>query len=276
MALPLLPAIIAGGAALAGSVTSSLSARATQKRQQKQDEKFWHMQNEYNNPQNQMRRLQTAGLNPNLVYGQSSGQAAGQAERIKTPDLDPAAHRFINPEGATQMLGQYFDYDVKQAQSDNLKAQTQVAQENAILTAQKSYGEGVRNARTLFDLHMAEDLKQNSLDYAKTQLKKLKADAQYTVNQDERASIALANNTAEAVERILTARTGRELTKAQTENVRTDLDLKKLDQRLATMGIRPSDPFYATAIMRLLTEKGWLRMAESYSKKAADPFGILK
>ena len=31
--------------------------------------KMWNMQNEYDTPQQQMSRLQQAGLNPNLVYG---------------------------------------------------------------------------------------------------------------------------------------------------------------------------------------------------------------
>lgn len=248
----LLPAIVAGGASLVGSATSALSSRGMQKKQMRQDEKFWHMQNEYNSPQKQMERLQTAGLNPNLVYGQSSGGATGQAERLKTPDVDSSAHRWIDPQGATQVLSQYADWNVKQAQTDNLKAQTQVAQENAILTAQRSYGEGIRNARTKLDLNLAEDTYHASMEHAREQVRKLRADTQYTLNQDERASIMNSVNAQEAVERILTHRLGRVLTSAQIKNIRADNELKELDKRLAQMGIRPSDPFYATAIARFL------------------------
>lgn len=39
--------------------------------------KLWKMQNEYNKPENQMKRLQEAGLNPNLVYGAGATTTAG-------------------------------------------------------------------------------------------------------------------------------------------------------------------------------------------------------
>lgn len=43
----------------------------------------WMKQNEYNSPVNQMKRLQEAGLNPNLVYG-GSGSVAGNAGSIQS------------------------------------------------------------------------------------------------------------------------------------------------------------------------------------------------
>lgn len=47
---------------------------------------FWRMQNEYNSPRAQMQRLQEAGLNPNLIYGDSVSGATGRADSIGTPD----------------------------------------------------------------------------------------------------------------------------------------------------------------------------------------------
>lgn len=244
--------IISAAAGLAGTLASNASARNMQRRQIKQDIRFWQMQNEYNSPQAQMARLKEAGLNPNLIYGSSPGGAAGTADRLKTPDVDPAAHRFID--GVMPTLSQYTDVSVKQAQTDNLKAQTQVAQENAILTAQRSYGEGIRNARTSFDLKLAEELYQTSMDAAREQLRKLKVDNMVRLSENDRANIALANSTAQAIENVLSARIGRQLTSAQIQNVRADNELKALDARLAQMGIRPSDPFYASAIARLIVK----------------------
>lgn len=248
----LLPAIIAGAASLAGSATSAISSRQMQKKQMRQDEKFWHMQNEYNSPQKQMERLQSAGLNPNLVYGGSPAQSAGSAERLKTPDVDSSAHRWIDPQGAVGVLSQYADWNVKQAQTDNLKANTTLAQENALMTATKTYGEGVRNARTSLDLKLAEDTYHTSVEHAKENLRKLRADTQYTLNQDERANVALSNSTAQALESVLSSRLGRELTSAQIANIRADNELKELDKKLAQMGVRPSDPFYFSVIARFL------------------------
>lgn len=46
----------------------------------------WNRENAYNNPINQMMRLKAAGLNPNLMYGQLSGQLGAAA----SPDMASA------------------------------------------------------------------------------------------------------------------------------------------------------------------------------------------
>lgn len=40
---------------------------------------LWHLMNEYNTPAAQMQRYQDAGLNPNLIYGQSNATSAPNA-----------------------------------------------------------------------------------------------------------------------------------------------------------------------------------------------------
>ena len=53
---------------------------------QKQNEwnlQQWERSNEYNNPLNQMNRLKSAGLNPNLVFG----NGAGQSVAVPSPQL---------------------------------------------------------------------------------------------------------------------------------------------------------------------------------------------
>lgn len=47
---------------------------------------MWKMQNEYNSPQAQMRRLSDAGLNPNLMYGMGNVGNATSAPDKKAPD----------------------------------------------------------------------------------------------------------------------------------------------------------------------------------------------
>lgn len=42
---------------------------------------FWHMQNKYNSPEEQMKRFGAAGLNPHLIYGQGNpGNASGNVQ----------------------------------------------------------------------------------------------------------------------------------------------------------------------------------------------------
>ena len=73
-----------GGAVsgLAGIGSSIVGANASANQQGSANK--WNLlmqmyQNEYNKPVNQMKRLKEAGLNPNLVYGQSAAGVAGQA-----------------------------------------------------------------------------------------------------------------------------------------------------------------------------------------------------
>lgn len=53
---------------------------------QKQDSlDFWHMQNTYNSPEQQMARLKEAGLNPNLVYGSGADATSSSAPKVPSP-----------------------------------------------------------------------------------------------------------------------------------------------------------------------------------------------
>ena len=85
-----------------------------------------NQQNEYNNPQNQIQRLKDAGLNPALIYGSGSATAAGnqsQLPRYNAPNIQ-AAPKIDYLSMAMQFLGAYNDLRVKDAQVNNIEAQT--------------------------------------------------------------------------------------------------------------------------------------------------------
>ena len=98
-----------------------------------------NQQNEYNNPQNQIQRLKDAGLNPALIYGSGSATAAGnqsQLPRYNAPNIQ-AAPKIDYLSMAMQFLGAYNDLRVKDAQVNNIEANTQKVME--MLPIQKSY-----------------------------------------------------------------------------------------------------------------------------------------
>lgn len=76
---------------LVGSLASSLlgnrGAKSRQRLADQQNIKFWNMQNAYNTPKEQMKRLQDAGLNPNLIYGSNAntGTAGSVAPSKASP-----------------------------------------------------------------------------------------------------------------------------------------------------------------------------------------------
>lgn len=96
--MSLLAAGIAGGAALGSAVYGGLSAGRMNKRAvnfqremfEKQGQReldYWHMQNQYNLPIEQMKRLQDAGLNPNLVYGTGADAQAAPLKAGGAPSM---------------------------------------------------------------------------------------------------------------------------------------------------------------------------------------------
>ena len=112
-------AAIAGGASVIGNVLGNIGSKKRQKRADKANIKFWQMQNQYNDPAQQMSRLKKAGLNPNLIYGQSVSGATGQAGAVApskaapySMDLNAAANTGLS---AYQTSAQVNNVDVDTA-----------------------------------------------------------------------------------------------------------------------------------------------------------------
>lgn len=105
--------VIAAGIAAAGSATASAINNRGGKRSQRRAFKYnqqlqeqqhqyqkeaaeaswsrqleaWNMENAYNSPKAQMQRYQDAGLNPNLIYGQSNTSGSIGNYQMDTPDV---------------------------------------------------------------------------------------------------------------------------------------------------------------------------------------------
>lgn len=77
---------------------------------------FWHANNDYNSPASQMQRLEEAGLNPNLVYG--NGAATHQAT-MATAGKSGAAGFNLN----TAPLTEFYQLENMEAQNLLLLAQ---------------------------------------------------------------------------------------------------------------------------------------------------------
>lgn len=98
----------------------------------------WNMQNEYNLPVNQLKRFMDAGLNPNLIYGQTN--TAGDVGNFSTSQFHTKGYdQFINlVAGAATTAAQLRQIDadtaLKGVQADNVQEQTN-------LTKKKVYTE---------------------------------------------------------------------------------------------------------------------------------------
>ena len=68
------------GSILVNSYSQHQTNQANDRRQQRQNDynfRMWELNNQYNDPLSQMQRLERAGINPNIMYGQNASGASG-------------------------------------------------------------------------------------------------------------------------------------------------------------------------------------------------------
>jgi hypothetical protein len=267
----MIPTILPAAASAAGSVINAAQTGRQNKKSRKWSEKmyerqradnleFWNMQNEFNSPEAQRARLESAGLNPNLAYGGSPAQTAGSAGDISSPETPRPEFNPAMIGTGVQQLAQFYDYELKQAKTDNLRANTEVQFETQLLKAAETFGKQYDVTSKKYSAMLNEQLFDTSLEMGKERLRKLQADTQYTLDQNERANLMLSPNLQSTIEDILSKRLGRQLTTQQIKNLRLDEKIKKLDSDFADMGLRPTDPLWAkfvgSAIGFLMDELG--------------------
>lgn len=165
MPVPLIPLLGSVGASLLGSALSNKGTRKSQERANKHNINFWNMQNEYNSPTAQMKRLREAGLNPNLIYG-SGGGSTGVADKIAPSK--PAPYNIENP---LSDITQFADVKVKEAQTNNLETQNTVLKQDGLLKASQTTGNLIRNANTKLEYKMAKELYNTTADGVREELR---------------------------------------------------------------------------------------------------------
>lgn len=206
-----------------------------------------------------MRRLKEAGLNPNLVYGNGADATSqGPVRSSDTGSWRPESTHF-DTSTVAQSLASIYDIELKQAQTDNLKAQNTVAVQNAALIGAQT-AKTVQDTRSSeFSLSQAEALKETSLEAAKEQLRKTKIENYVNLSANERAAALNASSLQKAAEEILTLRAqrsntiiDRERLQQAIEGLRNDNTLKQLDIDLKKKGLQPSDELWQRMLSRML------------------------
>lgn len=200
--------IIAGGSSLLDSIMNQIFAKRNTDRtirankqlanyQYQQDLKManaanqfnidmWNRQNVYNSPAEQMKRLQQAGLNPNLVYGSgnvggnvTSGPPRSEVAKYQKPTVK---YNYQPPQTAPAIQS-YFDARVKQAQTNNLNATTLLTDAKTVNEATRTKGIFTDNEVKELKRRMLENTfdyqvqtKEQELEIAKQKLANMKAD----------------------------------------------------------------------------------------------------
>lgn len=294
----------AAAAQLASTAINYASAANTNKKQRKWSEDMyerqradaladWQMQNDYNSPAANMKRLQAAGLNPNLVYGDGANMPSVQIRSSSVEGWHPQTPQ-VDLTGAVGSFLQKSEIQQRTAQVDNLKAQMDVLIQDAILRAAQVTSTVAQTAKTNVDteqgkqnLDTAQKLQAGQLQMQQQQLEKLRADTVFTLNQDERAAALQQQSLQKGIEEILNLRAQRSQTGAQTDAIRQNIrvaqkdeTLRQLDINLKQKGVQPGDPIYFRVLSQLVEAKDIKQAASAMLEKlkavksAADIFGI--
>ena len=227
-----------GGALLnagLGVVGNFLGNKQAEKNQQKQNEfnaqeaqktrewqeKMWNLNNEYNTPLAQVNRLQDAGLNPNLVYGNGSMQnvspmASSSAQASSTPFNDSIAARHAKNFDAImrglQTAITMQELKNKKAEGKNIESNTEKNNAEAQESQQRAKNLETENKFNLdtFDARKVAIELQNQL--SEQQRLKLYADTQTATKQLDQIDAVISN-----------LQSSTDLNKAQVENIHTNI-----------------------------------------------------
>lgn len=230
-------------------------------RQKADSLEFWNMQNKYNSPAEAMKRFQEAGLNPNLIYGNSGNNSAAQ---IPTPDTEPSFLREPRVDKSvnlmSNLLGQA-DLRIKQAQANNLDTQNEVLKQEIALKA-LNYKRGSLN------LDLETELYSTNADARRAALRKTQVETDVLIDRNIREAVTNSQSVAESAERILNLQEqrksmpfDRQRTIVDTQRLRTEIanlqrtgELQKMDINLRKLGVNPNDPMWARYVGKFMQD----------------------
>jgi hypothetical protein len=111
----------------------------------------WHLQNEYNTPANQIKRLKEAGLNKNLMYGQGTQAATGQAS--PAPEMRPTdSNPILGILGAFTDMARTMSATQRERAGANLDRERTISEKvNRAETVSRTILNGVMADKTLSD-----------------------------------------------------------------------------------------------------------------------------
>lgn len=228
-------ALLSAGLTAGSEVANALLTGARNKKQYERSINFWRMQNIYNSPEEQMKRFQRAGLNPNLIYGNGATTVASAPDNapIETPRLD------LGRVGSS-----YFNIAQQRLQTDNLKMQNTLMQEEALLKRAQTRATLANAGLTEFNLGYKGDMRQTSVDYARELLR-----GKYLSNENLNLNNEFLANTYH--NRVVGTRLTNDLRSAQIKNIETNvlsqqerIKLMQFEQRLNESGVTRQDEIY--------------------------------
>lgn len=215
---------------------------------------FWNMNNEYNSPAEQVKRLKEAGLNEALMYG-GNGGGGGNASTPNLPTMEPM--NYTKPtQSLGDLAGQYYNIKQQKLQTDLLsKSLTEKDAAIAILAEQLN-GIKLDNQQKGFNFFRDKEYFPHQLsalqignEQGRANINNTKANTFYTLRKDEREAILQGYTIREKLDNLLNNAINRAKTREEINNLIETRKLMKQDQtlrdfeiRLNKAGLKGNDP----------------------------------
>lgn len=141
-----LPAIASASMQAIGSFAGAYAQERANKRNMDFQWKMWNANNEYNTPLNQRLRMEAAGFNPALMYG--NGSVDNTSRPMGGVDIKP-----VNPvAGLADSISTYYQMQIAELQAQNLKKDLQVKDTNILANTSNALNKDSQTATNKFRL----------------------------------------------------------------------------------------------------------------------------
>lgn len=193
----------------------------------------WNRTNHYNSPAEQMKRFKDAGLNPNLIYGQSNTADAvtpykANAYEEKAPQFDTSS--------VQSGIESYYDTRLKSQTIENAAVQNQMLQAQIDEIRARTANTLQSTLGQQFDLNYKSDLRATNIESTQAALKKIyaeiagsQANTQFTLSENERKQALQASSVEQAAANVLSTRMGIELTREQIAKIKVEVNKLKTE-----------------------------------------------
>lgn len=206
-----------------------------------QNLELWNRQNQYNTPALQMQRFRDAGLNPNLIYGQSNTANAIIPAPRQTNDQSISPMHFGVP-NTMDALAQYQNYALRESQIRNTDSVTSLNEQKIAHDMIRQSGTLTANQKKQLEKEMYEKLMPTTMAQAHQRLALTQAQTDLVVKSYHKKHHEIKNLDL----------------KNQMQEVVNEMERYRRT-KLNSTGLEKNDPYYVKLsyeLMRMMKEAG--------------------
>ncbi|WNK13171.1 MAG: DNA pilot protein [Microvirus sp.] len=209
------------------------------KYQSEANQKFIDAQNAYNSPRMQQSRFAQAGLNPNLMYGQGTPGTQNSPNRYEAPTIQPGRiSQTFNPLQIPQVIGMYQDFRMKEAQIDNIEANTSNLGERTKTEPIKRIVQAIMGKKGEFDIERGKSLLPYEQDIAHGKSQEAYSRVLQEMNKVKQQAESLKG------------------TELRNDLMKMDMLFKQYEKQWREIGIEKSDNIMLRVLVRMMSAYG--------------------